>query len=135
MIYLSIFTISLLAATLLPLSSEATLLYYRERDDIWMLFLFAGFGNVLGSIINYFIGKKGTEYLLKRKKLSATAIEKSEVYFQKYGIYALLFSWLPIIGDPLTFVAGSLHYDIKRFIAIVSLAKFGRYCILLLFVT
>ncbi len=134
MIYFSIFSISLLAATLLPLSSEATLLYYRDRDDIWLLFLFAGLGNVLGSIINYFIGKKGTEYLLKSKKLSATAIEKSEAYFQKYGSYALLFSWVPLIGDPLTFVAGSLHYDIKHFIVIVSLAKFGRYFILLLFV-
>lgn len=133
MAYLILFAVSLLAATILPLSSEATLLYYlNEGKSVWMLLIVAGTGNILGSIINYFIGKKGVDYLIDHKKITAERMEKSETFFKKYGAFALLLSWVPIIGDPLTFTAGVLHYDFKKFVMIVSIAKFGRYLILIL---
>ncbi|MEA3418803.1 MAG: YqaA family protein [Campylobacterota bacterium] len=133
MAYLIIFLFSLSAATILPLSSEATLLYYlNEGESPWVLFIVAGIGNILGSVINYFIGKKGVDYLLSHKKISEERIKKSETLFQKYGTYALLFSWVPIIGDPLTLVAGVLHFDFRKFLLIVSIAKFGRYLLLIL---
>jgi len=132
MAYLILFSISLLAATILPLSSEATLLYYlSEGDSVWILLLAAGTGNVLGSAINYFIGKKGVDYLIDHKKITAERMKKSEQFFKKYGAFALLLSWVPIIGDPLTFAAGVLHYDFKKFVLIVSIAKFGRYLLLI----
>ena len=131
MTYLILFSISLLAATILPLSSEATLLYcLSEGDSVWILLLAAGTGNVLGSIINYWIGKKGVDYLIDHKKITAERMEKSEQFFKKYGAFALLLSWVPIIGDPLTFAAGVLHYDFKKFVLIVSIAKFGRYLLI-----
>ena len=133
MAYLILFVVSLLAATILPLSSETTLLYYlNEGQSTWILLIVAGTGNVLGSVINYFIGKKGVDYLLDHKKITAERMQKSEQFFKKYGAFALLLSWVPIIGDPLTFVAGVLHYDFKKFVLIVSIAKFGRYLILIL---
>ena len=54
-------------------------------------------------------------------------ILKSKSYFDKYGSISLLFSWLPIIGDPITFVAGILKYDLKKFIVLVVIAKLSRY--------
>jgi membrane protein YqaA with SNARE-associated domain len=133
MAYLIIFLVSLGAATILPLSSEATLLYYlNEGESPWMLFIIAGTGNVLGSVINYFLGKKGVDYLLSHKKISEKSIKKSEILFRKYGTYALLLSWAPIIGDPLTLVAGVLHFDFRKFLLLVSIAKFGRYLLLIL---
>ena len=54
-------------------------------------------------------------------------IEKYKIYFDKYGVYTLLFAWLPIIGDPLTMIAGLLKYNIKIFIVVVTLSKFLRY--------
>ena len=133
MAYLIIFLVSLSAATILPVSSEATMLYYlNEGESPWILFVLAGTGNVLGSVINYFIGKKGVDYLLSHKKITPERIKKSEILFQKYGTYALLFSWAPIIGDPLTLVAGVLHFSFKKFLLIVSIAKFGRYLLLIL---
>ena len=133
MIYLILFSVSLIAATILPVSSEATLLYYlNEGKSAWILLVVAGIGNVLGSVINYWIGRKGVDYLLDHKKITAERMKKSELFFKKYGAYTLLLSWVPIIGDPLTFVAGALHYNFKKFILIVSIAKFGRYIILIL---
>ncbi|MEA3455654.1 MAG: YqaA family protein [Campylobacterota bacterium] len=132
MTYLILFSVSLLAATILPVSSEATLLYYlNEGESAWMLLIIAGTGNVLGSVINYFIGKKGVDYLIDHKKITAERMKKSEQFFKKYGIFALLLSWVPVIGDPLTFAAGVLHYDFKKFVLIVSIAKFGRYLLVI----
>jgi membrane protein YqaA with SNARE-associated domain len=132
MAYLILFSVSLLAATIFPVSSEATLLYYlNDSKSVLMLLIVAGTGNVLGSVINYFIGKKGVDYLIDHKKITAERMQKSDAFFKKYGAFALLLSWVPIIGDPLTFVAGVLHYDFKKFVLIVSIAKFGRYLLLI----
>jgi len=132
MAYLILFSVSFLAATIFPVSSEATLLYYlNEGKSVLMLLIVAVTGNVLVSVINYFIGKKGVDYLIDHKKITAERMQKSDAFFKKYGAFALLLSWVPIIGDPLTFVAGVLHYDFKKFVLIVSIAKFGRYLLLI----
>jgi membrane protein YqaA with SNARE-associated domain len=87
----------------------------------------ATIGNSLGSLLNYFLGLKGEEYLVEKKLLNEKMIIKSKTYFDKYGSVCLLFSWLPIIGDPITFVAGILKYDLKKFIVLVVIAKLSRY--------
>jgi membrane protein YqaA with SNARE-associated domain len=131
--YLTIFIISFLSATILPLSSEATLLYYlHSGDNPYLLLLFAGFGNTIGSIVNYFLGLKGIDWLLKSNKISVDKLQKSQRIFNRYGGYSLLLSWLPIIGDPLTLVAGALKFNFKMFILIVAISKFGRYTIIIL---
>jgi membrane protein YqaA with SNARE-associated domain len=122
MIYLILFFSAFISATLFPLGSEALFIYdINEGYNIYLLLFFATIGNSLGSIFNYFLGLKGEEYLIRKKLLSEKMILKSKNYFDKYGFYCLLFSWLPIIGDPLTFVAGILKYDLKKFVIIVTL--------------
>ena len=135
MIYLILFFSAFISATLFPLGSEALFIYdINEGYNIYLLLFFATIGNSLGSIFNYFLGLKGEEYLIRKKLLSEKMILKSKVYFDKYGFYCLLFSWLPIIGDPLTFVAGILKYDLKKFVIIITLAKFLRYLFIALLV-
>ena len=135
MIYLILFFSAFISATLFPLGSEALFIYdINEGYNIYLLLFFATIGNSLGSIFNYFLGLKGEEYLIRKKLLSEKMILKSKNYFDKYGFYCLLFSWLPIIGDPLTFVAGSLKYDLKKFVIIITLAKFLRYLFIALLV-
>ena len=127
------FFLSFLSATILPLSSEATLLFYIENNySILLLFLSAGAGNLLGSIINYWIGSKGAVALVESKKISKERLCKSQQFFDTYGGYSLLLSWVPIIGDPLTLIAGVVHFDFKKFVFIVMIAKFGRYAIIIL---
>ena len=125
--YLTLFTLSLLSATLLPGGSEALFLYdISQNHNLFLLLISATLGNTLGSLINYFIGFKGVDYFLSKEK----NLEKATQYFEKYGAWALLLSWLPIIGDPITLVAGVLKYDVKKFIMIVLFAKGMRYILI-----
>lgn len=135
MVYFILFITALISATLFPLGSEALLVYdIKQGYNIYFLLLFATLGNSLGSIINYFLGLKGEEYLLKKSLLKEEYIIKSKNYFDKYGSFSILFSWLPIVGDPITFVAGILKYDFKKFLILVIVAKFSRYLFLALII-
>jgi len=128
MIYLYLFLTALISATLFPLGSEALLIYdiTQEYNVYWLLF-FATVGNSLGSLINYYLGFKGEEFCERKKYLKKENIQKYKNIFDRFGGFALLLSWMPIIGDPITFVAGILKYDLKKFILLVVLAKFARY--------
>ncbi len=128
MIYLSLFTVSLLSATLIPGGSEALLLYdISQGYNLQFLLISATIGNTIGSIVNYFLGKKGLDYLVNKKYASTSHLKKSKKLFDKYGGFSLLFSWLPIIGDPITFIAGVMNYNFKLFLFIVFVAKAVRY--------
>lgn len=128
MIYLTLFITALISATLFPLGSEALLIYdITQGHNIYLLLFFATIGNSLGSVINYFLGLKGEEYLINKKLLNEKYISKTKTYFDKYGFWSILFSWLPIIGDSITFVAGILKYDFRKFLILVIIAKFSRY--------
>lgn len=119
------------AATILPIYSEVTVLYYLNSGYPKILILItATAGNTLGSLLNFFIGKKGMDYILKKGYVKKKNLIKAENIFKKYGGFALLLSWMPVIGDPITFIAGSLHYDLKKFIILVTIAKFVRYLFL-----
>jgi membrane protein YqaA with SNARE-associated domain len=126
--YLYLFFVSFISATLFPLGSEALLLYNLSLDlNIYSLFFIATFGNSMGSFVNYWLGLKGEQYLIDKKLLKVDNIIRSKKYFDKYGSYTLLLSWVPIIGDPITFMAGVLKYNIKKFIVLIIIAKGGRY--------
>ncbi len=135
MIYLTLFFSAFISATLFPLGSEALLVYdIKQGYNIYFLIFFATFGNVLGSCLNYYFGLKGEEYLEKKKYLSKQKLQKYVDFFKKYGAFSLLFSWLPLVGDPLTFIAGILRYNFIKFLVLVTIAKCGRYLFLAYFV-
>ena len=126
--YIYLFFIAFLSATVLPLGSEALLLYDLTLNlNIFLLFLFATLGNTIGSIVNYYIGLKGEKYLAHKKILKKEKVLKTKRYFDKFGGYCLLFSWVPIIGDPITIVAGMLRYNIPKFIYLTLISKGLRY--------
>lgn len=128
MTYLTLFMTALISATLFPLGSEALLIYdIKEGYNIYLLLLFATLGNSLGSVINYYMALKGEEFLLEKKVLSEKHIVKGKFYFDKYGSWIILLSWLPIVGDTITFVAGLLKYDFKKFLILVTISKLSRY--------
>ena len=118
------------AATLLPLQSEAVLvgLLAQMQYPVWLLVAVASLGNILGSCVNWYLGLKIEHY--KDKKwfpVSATQLEKAQHTYAKYGFWSLFLSWVPIIGDPITLIAGLMKEHFARFVLIVSLAKIGRY--------
>lgn len=135
MVYLSLFGISLLAATLLPGGSEALLLYDLSLGyNPILLIFFATIGNTLGSVINYFLGYKGVDFLTDKKYANPKQLQKATNTFERYGAFSLLLSWVPIIGDPITFIAGVLKYDLKKFIVVVFIVKGVRYIVVSLLI-
>lgn len=133
MSYIYLFFIAFISATIFPMGSEALLLYDLSIDlDIYVLFFSATFGNSFGSLINYWLGSKGEEYLVNHNFLKEKNILKWKTFFDKFGGYTLLLSWVPIIGDPITFAAGVLQYNLKKFIFLIVIAKGGRYLFLIL---
>ncbi len=132
--YFQLFIISFLAATILPLSSELVLstMLLTDSFDKYLLLVVASFGNILGSSVNWYLGKK--ILIFKEKKwfpANERQIAKGEIYFKKYGIWSLLLAWVPIIGDPLTIVAGILRVKYFTFLLLVSISKISRYIFLI----
>ena len=132
--YFQLFIISFLAATILPLSSELVLstMLLTDSFDKYLLLVVASFGNIFGSSVNWYLGKK--ILIFKDKKwfpVNEKQIAKSEMYFKKYGIWSLLLSWVPVIGDPLTVIAGILKINFFTFLLLVSISKTSRYIFLI----
>jgi len=134
MTYITLFIVALLSATFLPLGSEGLLLFdMAEGHSLILLWIFATLGNTFGSMFNYWLGFKGEAYLEKKGHLSRKKMDKARAFFAKYGGWSLLLSWVPLIGDPLTFIAGVLRYNFKYFALIVFLAKGLRYAVIIFF--
>ena len=133
MIYLSLLFISFLAATILPFSSELTLagLISTSNYDNLLLLVFASFGNVLGSVFNWGLGFYARNLTIKKWfPFKEAQIERSSKWFNKFGKWSLLFAWVPILGDPLTLVAGLLRVRFLDFIILVAIGKVSRYLII-----
>ena len=133
MIYLSLFFISFLSATILPFSSELTLagLISTSNYDNLILLVVASFGNILGSVFNWSLGFYSRNLTTKKWfPFKETQIERSSKWFSKFGKWSLLFAWVPIVGDPLTFVAGLLRVRFLDFIILVAIGKVSRYLII-----
>lgn len=131
--YSGLFMSALVAATVLPAQSEAVLaaLVLAGEQPIWALVLVASVGNVLGSVINWLLGRGLVTFRDKPWfPASPAALARAEGHYKRHGRWSLLLSWVPIIGDPITVVAGVLRESIWVFLALVTVAKVGRYVVL-----
>lgn len=131
--YIGLFTSALVAATILPMQSEAVLvgLLAAARHPASTLILVATVGNVLGSVLNWYLGR----FLLRYKDRSwfpssGKQLARAEIWYRRYGRWSLLGSWLPLVGDPLTVVAGLLREPLLPFVLLVTVAKGTRYLLL-----
>jgi membrane protein YqaA with SNARE-associated domain len=131
--YLGLFLSAFGAATLLPLGSEAVLVSLLLSDAylLWLLVAVASVGNVLGSLVNWLLGRY-LEHFRQRRwfPVSEQRLHQAQGWYVRYGRWSLLLSWLPIIGDPLTLVAGVMRERCWIFLSIVGLAKTARYSML-----
>ena len=128
--YLSLFISAFAAATILPAQSEALLAYQVSisPDGVVPLVAVATLGNVLGATFNWCLGRL-TENLRAKKwfPVNEKQLQKAERFYGRYGRYSLLLSWVPIIGDPITIVAGILREPLLSFVLLVTIAKCARY--------
>lgn len=133
LVYFSLFFSGLLAATLFPASSEVLLLTLLQQGYAPLgLFIAATTGNTLGSCINWYLGLKLTTFQHKRWfPVAPAALARAQLQFQRFGYWSLLFAWLPLVGDPLTLIAGVLKVRFSLFVLLVALGKAGRYALLI----
>lgn len=125
-----LFASSFLSATLLPGSSEAVLLGLLAlgASDPAVLVAVATLGNVLGSAVNYALGRFFAHFSDRPWfPIKPRSYERAADWYRRLGVWSLLFAWVPIVGDPLTAVAGALRVDFRVFLMLVTLGKLGRY--------
>jgi len=129
--YGGLFASALVAATMLPFQSEAVLVGLLLADySPAAVLIVATAGNVLGSAVNWALGRGVDQFRHKRWfPVSEQNLDRASRWYRRYGRWSLLLSWAPFIGDPLTVAAGVLREPIWTFLAIVTVAKFGRYLV------
>jgi membrane protein YqaA with SNARE-associated domain len=131
--YFILFLWSFLAATIIPGTSEIYLVALISKYNLlWIPVIIATIGNILGGITTYYLGWYSTDYLNKRKntnnrfKINQSALK----IIKKYGAFALILSWVPIIGDVIVGIAGVLKLPKKASFFWISIGKFLRYLLI-----
>lgn len=131
--YALLFLSAFVAATVFPAQSEAVLvgLIAGGGHSLAALVAVASIGNTLGSVVNWFIGR-GVERLKHKRwfPVHKERLERAQTWYQRYGKWSLLASWLPIVGDPITVAAGIMREPLAIFVLLVGLAKTARYIVL-----
>ena len=131
--FAGLFLAAFAAATLIPAQSEAVLvaLILKAAQPVWLLLGVATVGNVLGSVVNWTMGRFLIRFSDRRWfPVSQTRMDRAKGWYARWGRWSLLGAWLPVVGDPLTLVAGVMREPLWRFVLIVTLAKGGRYLVL-----
>lgn len=129
--YVTLFAVSFLASTLLPLGSEWLLVMmlvsgYGSLSTVAV----ATAGNYLGAVTSYLVGMYGGTWLVVTVlRVSPQQQERAGEHYRRYGVFSLLFSWLPIVGDPLCLVGGGLRVNFWLFTLLVASGKFVRYAV------
>ena len=129
-VYSSLFLSAFAAATLLPGSSEALLTSFiaSEKGAPVLLLTVATIGNVAGSAVNWALGRYCLHFRDRKWfPVSESGYQRAVRWYQRFGLWTLLLAWLPIVGDPLTVIAGALRTRFWLFLLLVSIGKFGRY--------
>lgn len=134
MSYLILFISAFGAATILPFYSEIAFIALLEQEymPFWVWFT-ATSGNTLGAVVNWVLGR----YLRHFEQRSwfpfkAGSLQRSQAWFQKYGVWSLLLAWLPIGGDALTFIAGVMRVRFMVFFILTGIGKGARYAVLMM---
>jgi len=141
----AIFIVSLVSATILPLGSEPAVFGYVKLSPhmFWPAVLVATVGNTLGGVISYAMGlgaEKGYERWrekhghvdteVHRRKSAGRWHKQISDWAHRFGPAALIFSWLPIVGDPLCVVAGWLKLPFWPSVFFMAVGKFLRYVVM-----
>ncbi|MEQ9639961.1 MAG: YqaA family protein [Alphaproteobacteria bacterium] len=125
-----LFASAFLAATLIPAQSELVLaaMDAAGTHPAALLVAVATAGNVAGAVVNWLLGRFLMRFQDRRWfPVSSTMIERATGWYRRWGVWSLLGAWLPVVGDPLTLVAGILRAPLPLFLLLVTIGKGARY--------
>jgi membrane protein YqaA with SNARE-associated domain len=128
-----LFVSAFAASTILPMSSEVVLaaLAGSGSSAPGLLLAVATLGNTLGATVNWAIGRYAVGFRARFLALDEARYQRAARWFNRWGVWCLLFSWLPVIGDPLTLIAGLLRTAFLPFVLLVLIGKAARYAVIL----
>lgn len=129
----TLFAAAFLAATVVPFQSEVVLLGMQLAavGPLWLLLIVASIGNILGAFVNYAIGARLEHFRHRRWfPMNAVQLERAQRWFNTYGVWSLLLSWAPVLGW-FTVVAGIMRTPLWQFTILVTIAKTGRYAVVI----
>lgn len=132
MLYLTMFSSAFLAATVVPFASEITLVAALAAGGAvhWLLAV-ATLGNTLGALVNWALGRLMERFRDRRWfPVDAKQLERAQAWFRRYGVWSLLLAWAPLIGEPLTVIAGAMRVHVVPFLILVAAGKAVRYAVL-----
>jgi len=130
--FIGLFMSAFIAATIFPFASEAVLggLLIAGDLNVTALWVVATVGNTLGAVVNWVLGRWCLQWQDRKWfPFKADDLDKADHWFAKWGVWSLLLSWAPVIGDPITFAAGFLRVKFWLFLGLVTIAKGGRYAV------
>ena len=133
-----LFLNAFIASTIVPAASEATLWLIVADNPalLWPAIAVASAGNTAGAAVNWALGRFLSRFSDRKwYPLKPKQQQRASAWFQRFGLWSLLFAWLPIVGDPLTVVAGLLRVRLPIFLALVAVGKSGRYIVVALTAT
>ena len=134
MLYLTMFASAFLAATVVPFASEVTLAATIAAGGAvhWLIGV-ATLGNTLGATVNWALGRCIERFRDHRWfPADARRLERAQAWFRRYGVWSLLLAWVPVVGEPLTVIAGAMRVRIAPFLILVAIGKGLRYVVLAL---
>ena len=123
------FAAAFLAGSFFPFSSEAVLLALLAAGaPPEALLLSATAGNTLGSLFNYGVGSLGREeWITRYTKVSPEKLERGKRWVRRYGAWAGLLAWLPLLGSVITVAMGFLRVPLVYGMVLIGLGKYVRY--------
>ncbi len=124
------FSGAFLAATLLPGGSEVLLVGLLNKvPQAWLsLVAIASIGNTLGAMTSFYLGRLG-RFAKSPEALSEGKYTKALTLIERYGVWSLLLSWAPIIGDVLCLLAGWLKLPMRPALIVIFIGKTVRYLV------
>ena len=125
----ALFLLSFFAATVIPLGSEwliaALILHGWEVAPVVGV---ATLGNYLGACTTYLVGLWGAVFFMRKiMGIDEAVLARARMLYRRYGVWSLLLSWLPVIGDPLCLVGGAMRVNFPLFTLLVVAGKLARY--------
>jgi membrane protein YqaA with SNARE-associated domain len=131
--YTGMFIASLLAGSVLPFSSEAVMVGLMAAGlDPWLLALYGTIGNVIGSMINYWVGHMGkTEWFERYLNVKQRDMERAERFMAGRGALMGFFAFVPVIGSAITVLLGLMRANLLITFLSVTAGKIVRYVILI----
>lgn len=126
---ITLFLLSFLAATFVPIGSEAYFIFLlSESEPIFPLVLVATIGNSMGSVFTFYIGSFGKLSWAQRfLGISPQKVTSWKTKIQRRGWLLSFWCWVPILGDPLALALGYFKVPLKAFLPLMVLGKLVRF--------